>query len=119
MHLTEHDVMEAKFRPSAVTPKHATFFLPWLPTTLQSFAMTPKYATNFFRNTQPCPELLPSPETSYVIENKTQVQKPKLKTKNKSKGQLKWSKKKDPYEVTELLTVNAVVMYNNNFSQYF
>ena len=39
--------------------------------------------------------------------------KPKSKTKNKNQGQLKLSK--GPYEVTELLTFNAVAMYNNKF----
>ena len=96
MHVTENDVMEVKWlflTTFCRDPKTRHAFLPWLQTTLQSFAMTPKYATNFCRNTQPCPEVLPSPETSYLIENKTQVQKLKSKTKNKNQGQLKWSKK--------------------------
>ena len=62
MHLTERDVIEAFSKKR---------FLQLLLTTLQTFAMTPNYATNFCRTTQPYPKLLPSPETSSLTEKNT------------------------------------------------
>ena len=80
----------------------------------QTFAVTRNRTFSVAQN------VLPNRE-KYMgkTENKTQEQKPKSKTKNKNQGQLKWSKKYGPYEVTDFLTVNAVAMYNNKFPESF